>query len=82
MNLKNKMNQKKILIKNLMEEMDKKKNLIDNLIKEVEKVKREKQELETNFQIYISNANSNFSREIILGNDIRHLKVKKDIIHI
>ena len=71
------MNQKEILIKNLMEEMDKKKNLVDNLIKEVEKVKKEKLELEINFQNYISNGNSNFSREIILGNDFRHLKVKK-----
>jgi hypothetical protein len=69
------MNQKENLIKNLMEDMDKKTNLIDNLIKEVEKVKKEKQELESNFQNYISNPNQNFSREIMLGNDIRQLKV-------
>ena len=70
------MNLKEILIKNLMEEMDKKNNFIDNLIKEVENIRKEKFELETNFQNYISNPNFNFSKEIMLGNDIRHLKVK------
>lgn len=71
------MNHKENLIKNLMEDMDKKTSLIDNLIKEVEKVKKEKQELESNIQNYISNPNLNFSREIMLGNDIRQLKVIK-----
>jgi len=70
------MNLKEILIKNLMEEMDKKNNFIDNLIKEVEKIQKEKFEIETNFQNYISNPNLNFSKEILLCNGLRHLKVK------
>lgn len=67
------MNNKEVLINNLMEEMEKKKSLIDSLIKEIESVKKEKLELENNFQTYISNPN--YTREILINNDIKHLKV-------
>ena len=65
------------IIKALVSDFDKKTNLIDNLINEVEKVKKEKQELESNFHNYISNPNLIFSKEIMFGNDIRQLKVIK-----
>jgi len=73
--LKNLMNNKQILIINLIEETEKKSKLIDNLINEIESIKKEKLELEINLQNYISNSNINNTKEIMINNDIKHLKV-------